>query len=66
MASFQIGEEVLYQGDRYILAGIASSGLSRYRLLACTPEGTRVVWASEQQLKPVERYRTPLDDTAKV
>lgn len=65
MSSFTIGEEVIYDDERYVIAGISRDQPPRYRLLATTPKGARVVWVSPQQLKKMARYTEPVDDTGR-
>jgi hypothetical protein len=63
MASFTIGEEVLHRGQRYVITTALPEAPYRYRLVATTPEGARVVWATQDSLQKMERYRIPVDDT---
>lgn len=63
MASFTIGEEVLFHGDRYVITTADPRPPYRYRLVASTPHGARVVWATHDAIGKMERYRIPVDDT---
>lgn len=63
MERFTIGEEVLYHGERFVIAGTREVAPYRYRLLATTPAGAKVVWATESQLEPMETYTRPNNDT---
>lgn len=63
MASFSIGEEVLYDGRRYIISTAPAQPPYRYRLLATTPQGAQMVWATPEQLQKMESYTRPRDDT---
>lgn len=63
MASFSIGEEVLYEGERYVISTSSPRPPYKYRLLATTPAGARVVWAVASELTKMERYTKPRDDT---
>jgi hypothetical protein len=65
MATFTVGEEVLFEDERYVVSSIdASTG--RCRLLASTPAGARVVWAPQHRLGKMTRYTLPIDDTQRV
>lgn len=57
-----MGEEVLYDGDRYVIWGMEKS---LYRLLASTPKGARIVWANPKDLEKIRKYTEPRHDTAK-
>lgn len=62
---YTVGEEVLYQDRRYVIAGIGS-GTYGFRLLAASSrhaEDAAIVHASEADLKPIERYVRSHDDT---
>ncbi len=63
--SFSIGEEVLFDEERFVISGISSDEPKRYRLLASTAKGARVEWAKENELLKMSRYTTAYDDTAK-
>lgn len=65
MASFSIGEEVMYRGLRYVISTASPHEPYRFRLLATTPEGARVAWARTDELQKMERYTRPNDDTAR-
>ncbi len=65
MASFTIGEEVLHRGERYVITTAAPGVPYRYRLVATTPDGARVVWATQDALTKMDRYRVPVDDTGR-
>lgn len=65
MATFNVGEEVLLDEDRYVVSTIDRRD-GRYRLLATTPEGARVVWAPHAALGKLERYTRETDDTARM
>ncbi len=65
MPSFNVGEEVLYEEERYVISAI-EHGRSRYRLLATTPAGARIVWATPDELTKMARYTTASDDTLRV
>lgn len=60
--TFTMGEEVLYDGDRYVIWGIENQ---RYRLLATTKQGAKIVWANVQDLEKIRKYTDPRNDTAK-
>lgn len=63
MASFSVGEEVLYEGRRYVISTAPAQPPYRYRLLATTQQGAKMVWATQQQLHKMEDYTRPRDDT---
>lgn len=65
MQTFTVGEEVLFEGERYVVSSIDRTD-GRYRLLATTPDGARVVWAPAAGLRKMERYTRSHDDTARV
>jgi hypothetical protein len=56
--TFTVGEEVLYGGERFVVAGIDPSRPYPYRLLATTPKGARIVWAKAKQLAKLASYTT--------
>ncbi len=60
--TFTMGEEVLYEGDRYVIWGMEDS---RYRLLASTKQGTKIVWASQKDVEKIRKYTEAQNDTAK-
>ncbi len=66
MVSFSVGEEVLYQGERYVISTASPRPPYQYRLLATTPDGAKVVWAMHADLGKLERYTKPLDDTRSI
>jgi len=63
MTTFSVGEEVLFRGERYVIAGKTEEQPQRFRLLASSPEGTKVIWTSLSELHKVETYTRPRDDT---
>jgi hypothetical protein len=62
---FNVGEEVLFEGERFVIAGRAAGPAYGYRLLATAPGGVRVAWAERSELVGLARYTTPDDDTAR-
>jgi hypothetical protein len=62
--TFTMGEEVLHEDERYVIWGIQENP-TRYRLLATTKQGTKIVWASPKELEKIRKYTDPRDDTAK-
>lgn len=60
---FAIGEEVIYDEERYIVAGYEAARVTPYRLLATTSQGAKVVWSSEADLQAIASYVTPCLDT---
>ena len=65
MADFTVGEEVMFDEERYVVAGISDEKPKRYRLLATSKEGAKFVWVDESELEPMNSYLNPNDDTAK-
>lgn len=63
MSSFTIGEEVHYRGQRFVVSQSSDRQPLRYRLLATTPEGAKVVWAPADALEKIARYTRPVNDT---
>lgn len=59
---YMVGEEVLCDGERYVVAGIGE-GPYPYRLLATHPEGARIRWAAGPELSPLRSYTEPRADT---
>ncbi len=64
MMAFRVGEEVLFNGDRYVIAETDDAVPYRYRLLATTHARARFVWANESGLTSIIGYTEPRDDTA--
>ena len=62
--NFTIGEEVLYDEERYVIGGVSSEAPLRYRLLSTTPNGARVIWANVKDVEKISSYTTAQDDTA--
>ncbi|CAN5789165.1 hypothetical protein BH24DEI2_BH24DEI2_11000 [soil metagenome] len=65
MPTFTIGEEVMYDDERFVIAAISVDEPVRYRLLATTPSGARMVWANPKDLGKMLNYTQPDDDTAR-
>lgn len=63
-ADFDIGEEVLCAGIRFVVAGRSDTPAYRYRLLATTSQGAKVVWAPAGDLERPPSYTRPRDDSA--
>ena len=66
MPSFTIGEEVLYEGRRFVITTASADPPYRYRLVATTPEGARITWARADELRNIRSYTEPVDDTARI
>lgn len=64
--TFTVGEEVLYEGDRYVVSEIETGKTYRYRLLTTTPKGMRFAWANQGELEKMMNYTTPVNDTASI
>lgn len=65
MATFNVGEEVLFEDERFVVSMIDRTD-GRYRLVATTPDGARVVWVPHAALHKMERYTLALDDTSRM
>ena len=63
MATFTIGEEVLLDGERFVITLRQPSPPYRYRLVRTTATGPQVAWAEPDDLAKIERYTTPVPDT---
>jgi len=61
--TFTHGEEVLVDGVRYVISASDGRPPTRYRLLATTPQGPRIVWAAASALRKIDAYTRPRDDT---
>lgn len=61
--TFKIGDEVLYQGERYSISIARLTEPYRYRLVRTTSDGAEVVWAQEGEIQKIETYTRPRDDT---
>lgn len=61
--NFTVGEEVLVDDVRYVVSTIEGDPPTRYRLLATTPSGARVLWAAPSDLHKMTVYVRPRDDT---
>ena len=64
MRKIRPGEEVRYQGERWVVSSIDGSRTRPYRLLRTTAAGTEIRWATETDLKHPESYVRPVLDTA--
>ena len=64
MGKFDVGEEVRYDGEVYVVSSVSASEPVRYRLLAVGTGGTRFVWALENQVGKMESYLRSRDDTS--
>lgn len=63
--AYMIGEEVLYDGDRYVIAG-RRVGPYGYRLLSSSGRhsgDSKIVWAAERELSPLRSYTEARHDT---
>lgn len=56
VATFTVGEEVLYDDERFVIAGISITPPYYYRLLATGKRGAKVVWAVEKELEKIRAY----------
>lgn len=64
MSRFDVGEEVRYDGEVYVVSAKTKDAPARYRLLASRTGGARFVWALESQLSRMDSYLRSRDDTA--
>ena len=55
----------MYDGERYVVAGVAEGDPTRYRLLATGKTGAKFVWARRGELEKMLTYITPDDDTSR-
>ncbi len=62
--TFSMGEEVLYEGERYVIWGMTDEP-KRYRLLATTSKGAKMLWVHPKELDKIHAYTEPKNDTAK-
>jgi hypothetical protein len=62
--TFSMGEEVLYEGERYVVWGITDGEPKRYRLLATTNQGAKILWVNPKDLEKIRDYTEPENDTA--
>lgn len=60
-----MGEEVLYDGERYVVWGMSDEEPKRYRLLASGKGGAKIVWVAHEDLAKLERYTKATDDTSR-
>jgi hypothetical protein len=63
--TFTMGEEVLFEGERYVIWGISEDEPKRYRLLATTSKGAKMLWVNPNELQKMKHYTEPQDDTTK-
>ena len=56
VTTYTYGEEVIYDGERYVIAGISETEPYRYRLLATTPQGAKFLWVTGRDLKKIKAY----------
>ncbi len=60
---YDVGEEVLYDEERYIISQIDEGRSSPYKLLAGSDRGGRIVWAREKDLERIKKYITAVHDS---
>ncbi len=60
---YDVGEEVIYDEERYIISQIDQGRSSPYKLISSTNKGSRIVWAREKDLERMERYITAVHDS---
>jgi hypothetical protein len=68
MSTFTIGEEVMYDGKRYVISELrpalsARTGPYQVRLLQTTSSGARMPWVELSKLHKIDRYTRAHDDT---
>jgi hypothetical protein len=63
--TFTVGEEVLYEEERFVVSQITTDQPPRYRLIMTSKQGARFVWARYEELSKIAHYTTPYDDTAR-
>jgi hypothetical protein len=65
LMTFTMGEEVLYDDERYVIWGISEDEPKRYRLLATTKRGAKIIWANPKDIEKIRNYTDATNDTAK-
>jgi len=60
---YDVGEEVMYDEERYIISQIDEGRSSPYKLLAGSDRGGRIVWAREKDLERIKTYITAVHDS---
>jgi hypothetical protein len=63
MNTFTVGEEVLYDGERYVVSELRPGQTYQVRLLQTTSSGARMPWVEVSDLRKIEVYTRPRDDT---
>lgn len=63
MIDYRVGEEVLYDGEIYVISAKSKQAPYSYRLLASRADGARFTWAEEGRLNKIDSYLRPRDDT---
>jgi hypothetical protein len=61
--TFTMGEEVLFEGERYVIWGMTEHP-ERYRLLATGKKGARMLWVNPKDIEKMRQYTDPDNDTA--
>lgn len=61
--SYFIGEEVLYNGERYSISIARPAEPYQYRLVRTTEDGAEVVWVQAGELSKIESYTRARHDT---
>ena len=60
---YDVGEEVIYDEECYIISQIDQGRSSPFKLLSSTPKGSRIVWAREKDLERMDHYITAVHDS---
>ncbi len=63
MATFTIGEEVIYDGERYVITLRQPQPPYRYRLVRTTAGGPQLAWVEGDDLRKISAYTEPRADT---
>ena len=63
MATFTIGEEVIYDGERYVITLRQPQPPYRYRLVRTTAYGPQLTWVEADDLSKISAYTEPRADT---
>lgn len=66
MRPFTIGEEVIYDGERYVITTIRPEDPYEFCLIRTGMDGAEIVWANSPQLQRMEQYLMEQDDTLRV
>lgn len=66
MRPFTIGEEVLYDGERFVITTSRPPEPYEFTIARSGAEGAQILWANSSQLKRISQYVDPKDDTSRL